>query len=961
MMAMLLCCRILSWSQLLPQSSYKLFNTNDGLPSTQIQGLFEDSQHYIWAITDRGVARYDGYRFQIFSTKNGLPTNNVLLINEDRKGRIWMMCNTGEYCYMEGDTVKPYAGNAKIKSMLRDRLPGPFYFDEKDTLWVTTFSGIQLFKCYNDTLVEEYKPSATELAPDAMYYLRKVGDKMLTLQIGDVSQDNHVIAQDNLNYLLTLAGECKLACSVRVDERKWAVAGPGGYVVFDEAGSIMTHYTTSPYIFSTLEHDRMGRLWLTNSNGAYLLDHYTTGPEQSTVFFEGHFISAMLQDRQGNYWFGDRDNGIFFVPDLETRVVREPLVGKQNKVISIQKFKDQIYYADAGGKLYKYDPSGIEIVVNEQAPSGVTLDFAPIGSGRFLVGNKPMVIGQGFNQTLPTSSTMRKALVARDGKVWLAMSDGLANFSNGKWQANFPESFKERCNTVYERSDGSVWVGTNNGIFQVEESGMTPIAITQQKKLRVVDLLEWNNLMLIATRQQGLAIWNGDSLTLLGENEGLLSNTIDCLMSDPLGGIWIGTSLGMQRLQWDPDHSMFVAKRRMTTANGLPSNEINDMVLADDQHVLVATNDGLAILFSPWVWQGAAAPIVDITSIQSGNAQVDAAKEIELTHERNDIRISFLSFNFRMGNQAQYRYRLHGLQSDWVETSNTSAEYWSLDPGRYMFEVQSVNEDGLWSDSGTLSIVVHPHFTQTWWFRLAAALFLMCMVVFFVRWRYRQKQKTYEQRAKVAELKQQALNANMNPHFIFNALNSIQHLILTSKTMEANEYLTDFSQLIRMNLEGNLEQLITLEEEFNRLELYLKLEKLRFGDQLDYVFENNSGLFPGNLEILPMFLQPYVENSIVHGILPGHKGGVIRIALYDRGNAYAVEIRDNGIGLQASSANKKPGHNSMATRINSERMEILSLWTRQRFDVEISDDVSPEGKLLGVRVLVSLPKDIELA
>jgi ligand-binding sensor domain-containing protein len=153
--AVMLCCHFLLWGQLVPQSSFKLFNTNDGLPSTQIQGLFEDSQHYIWAITDRGVARYDGYRFHVFSTKNGLPTNNVLLINEDRKGRIWMMCNTGEYCYLQGDSVRPYAGNTKIKSLLRDRLPGPFYFDEMDTLWVTTFSGIQLFKCYNDTVVEQ--------------------------------------------------------------------------------------------------------------------------------------------------------------------------------------------------------------------------------------------------------------------------------------------------------------------------------------------------------------------------------------------------------------------------------------------------------------------------------------------------------------------------------------------------------------------------------------------------------------------------------------------------------------------------------------------------------------------------------------------------------------------------------------------------------------------------------------
>jgi hypothetical protein len=338
-----------------------------------------------------------------------------------------------------------------------------------------------------------------------------------------------------------------------------------------------------------------------------------------------------------------------------------------------------------------------------------------------------------------------------------------------------------------------------------------------------------------------------------------------------------------------------------------------------------------------------------------------AGSSVELTFDRNDLKVSFLSFNFRMGSLAQYRYRLMGLQNEWVITSNTSAEFWSLDPGQYLFEVQSVNEDGVWSESATLPIIVHPHFTQTLWFQAIAVVLLVLAISGFVRWRYREKQKTFEQRAKVAELKQQALNANMNPHFIFNALNSIQHLILTNKTLEANEYLTDFSQLIRMNLEGNLEQLITLAEEFSRLELYLKLEKLRFGAQLNFVFENHSGLYPGNLEIPPMFLQPYVENSIIHGILPRQQEGLIRIALLDLGESYAVEIHDNGIGLQASALNKKPGHNSMATRINAERMEILRKWTGQRFEVEMKEDLGADGKVLGVRVLVSFPKDVALS
>ncbi|MBL0316594.1 MAG: hypothetical protein IPP69_12720 [Flavobacteriales bacterium] len=305
------------------------------MPSTQVQGIFEDSKGYIWAITDRGAARFDGYQFKTYTTSHGLSTNNVLLINEDHHGRIWFMCNNGDYCFLENDSIKTYSGNEKIQKLLKDKLPGPFYFDDKDTLWVTTFSGIQLFKCFGDS-VSEFLPF-TQPQDKPTYYLRKVGEKLVTLQVGEITQDNKISTNDNISYLLNVAGECKLACSVQVEENRWAVAGPGGFVVFDEKANLQAYFESSPYVFSTLEHDRSGHLWLTNSNGAYRLRDYRNGPDDADAFFEGHFISAVLQDRHGNYWFGDRDNGLFFVPVLDMMLYSAGISGKQDKCVSIKK------------------------------------------------------------------------------------------------------------------------------------------------------------------------------------------------------------------------------------------------------------------------------------------------------------------------------------------------------------------------------------------------------------------------------------------------------------------------------------------------------------------------------------------------------------------------------------------------------------------------------------------------
>lgn len=238
---------IQSFAQINASVPFRLYDTRQGMPSTQVQGIFEDSKGYIWAITDRGAARFDGYQFKTYTTSHGLSTNNVLLINEDHHGRIWFMCNNGDYCFLENDSIKTYSGNEKIQKLLKDKLPGPFYFDDKDTLWVTTFSGIQLFKCFGDS-VSEFLPF-TQPQDKPTYYLRKVGEKLVTLQVGEITQDNKISTNDNISYLLNVAGECKTACSVQVEENRWAVAGPGGFVVFDEKANLQAYFESSPYVF----------------------------------------------------------------------------------------------------------------------------------------------------------------------------------------------------------------------------------------------------------------------------------------------------------------------------------------------------------------------------------------------------------------------------------------------------------------------------------------------------------------------------------------------------------------------------------------------------------------------------------------------------------------------------------------------------------------------------------------
>jgi ligand-binding sensor domain-containing protein/two-component sensor histidine kinase len=936
--------------------SYKHYNTTDGLPSTQVQGIFEDSKGFIWAITDRGAARFNGYSFQNFTTHNGLVNNNVLLINEDNNGRIWFMCANGDYCYLMNDTIISYKGNSKIKSLLKDKLPGPFYFDDRDTMWVTTFSGIQLFKCFGDS-VSEFIPNTTGLAQQPTYYLRKVHDKLVALQVGEVTATNTIHTTDNINYLLEVAGECKLACSVKVSPEQWALAGPGGYVVFNESGNLLAHFNTSPYIFSTLEHDRKGQLWMTNSNGAYLIKDYLTGPDVSKVYFEGHFISAMLQDKNGNYWFGDRDNGLFFVPSLDIDIFKEERTTKQNKIVSIQTKGEQIFYSDASGRVFEHLGDQAMAINQQQVPSAVTLDFAPTSKGNFIVGNKPYLISRNSSsfKEITTTSTIRRSTSLRNGECAFALADGLAFLDqNEVWREVDRKIYKERSNVVYEDLQHVLWIGSNSGLYKWQQDSVVAIKEVNTNKPRVVDLAEWKDQLVIGTRNNGLLFYSPQGVVTLNEESGLLSNTVDCICVEDDAHLWIGTASGLQCLTIESLNPLRFSSFIFNSDKGLPSNEVNDIALYKG-HLYVATNDGLAVLREPSSYSQNPMAQIYLEGISIGNKKIPLADNILLKYDENNIQFQFLSLNYRTGNHTNYRYRLLGLHDQWQMTTNTSADYWALEPGEYKFEVGSMNEDGIWSESKIVSIEIKPHFTSTWWFRILLVGFLLSIAAAIVLFIYRSKKRQLLNKLKMAELKQQALNANMNPHFIFNSLNSIQHFINTSRSIEANDYLTDFSKLIRMNLETNQHNEVSLEDELDRLELYLKLEKLRFGDKLQYEIQIKDGLNAYDLVIPPMLLQPYVENAILHGILPGEGQGNVTIGVTKSGNSYLVSIQDDGIGIHKSLKKKTTDHQSLAMKMNKERMALLGEQTGGEYSILVTDLSDVLANAHGTSVSIKIP------
>jgi hypothetical protein len=339
-------------------------------------------------------------------------------------------------------------------------------------------------------------------------------------------------------------------------------------------------------------------------------------------------------------------------------------------------------------------------------------------------------------------------------------------------------------------------------------------------------------------------------------------------------------------------------------------------------------------------------------------------REVTLGSADNDISFEYVALNFSHAGKNQYAYQLAGHDKDWVYCgTRRETMYTNLPPGTYTFRVKATNNDGVWNEKGaSLRVIIPPPYYQTWWFR--TLILLALSGVGYAFYRYRISQVRHEEQLKasfdkqLAEVSMMALRAQMNPHFLFNSLNSINHFIIKNKAEEASEYLTKFSRLIRLILSNSKTPTVTLANELEALRLYIQMEQLRFQNRFEYKIEVEEDVETEYVEIPPLLVQPYVENAIWHGLLNKEGVGHLLLRVYQEDQFLYIIIQDDGVGrkkaqeLKSRSATK---NKSMGMQITSDRVAILNQLTEQDASVEITDMEDILGNATGTKVLLKIP------
>ncbi|MDP3684963.1 MAG: histidine kinase, partial [Ignavibacteria bacterium] len=302
--------------------------------------------------------------------------------------------------------------------------------------------------------------------------------------------------------------------------------------------------------------------------------------------------------------------------------------------------------------------------------------------------------------------------------------------------------------------------------------------------------------------------------------------------------------------------------------------------------------------------------------------------------DQHDIFINYKAISYSSPGSIKYKYQLDDDQ--WTETENDFLNFISLKHGEYKLRIIAKTQNADWSKPYLLSFRVLPRFSETIWFDFLLIIVLVSVLVFVIiaRLKLNNKKirKELELTERINELKHQALSAMMNPHFIFNSLNSVQYLINSRRNEEANDYIAMMAKLIRKNLDTAGSGFILLSEEINRLKLYLDLEKLRFQERFSYEIITGTDIDIASVMIPNMIIQPFVENTLWHGIINSGIQGRITISFSFEDvdidsivcRALMIKITDNGIGILAAKKNKKEDHISKGIQIIEERLRLLS-------------------------------------
>lgn len=918
-----------------------------GLLSNSVYDIIQDKDNNMWFTTEKGLCQFNGYVFQYYD-QNEMTTKAGSCIQQDLFGRIWYENFDGYIYYIENNTLKRLNQKKSI---------GYFKFGiVKDQIYVVNKNAIDIYDLNDLHFKKSITIKANEIKTiffdqETIYLFT---DKLITIK-NDKIQNVINLPNDFTNNFNSILVE----------------KSANGLLIASKFSNYYYHFSNGNFhkrilnIKNTIIQNLSwcnNKNWFCTTTGIIEIDENTN---TSNKYFNNTNISYIYKTKNNNFWISTLTEGLFFIEDFKTK-----LINSNESLTTINFGQNQIFIGTKNDKIYSFLNNKFKLIYtgNENHQVG-QLFFDFFSNQLFFTDSKFGTINNGNIVSNKIAIAVKNVCSIDEKYIAFAASStsGIFKKSNSKksdWDLVFnkfsqPTTFdysniiqnEKGKATSFSNKYKLIYFATNNALYCVNTKGKIIEIKLNNKSLKLSKLSCSNNK--IYASNSDLKIYEIDNTIV---KEITIPNTINKKSVEKTiqknECIYVITNKFIFEFN-------LISKKTKQIIHINNNIEINDIDLKNNYYY-ITTNRGL-ILKEVEKYKRVN-PVFKIESIKINNNIVDSLKIKELNYDENNIKINYRFLSPIPFEEHELLYRINNSQWQRANITNPEIVLNSLNYGNYTIEFV-LNSN--FNNSTKIQFTIHSPI----WLRFPFIIIGLIIIIGLTYWLYKNKIEKIKSRNQlildkinleknVNQSKLKAIKSQMNPHFFYNALNTLQSYILSNEKKEAIEYLSKFSNLTRIILEQTEKEWITISEEIKTLILYLDIEKVRFENDLIYTIETSSDIDCDLVKIPTMLIQPYVENAIKHGLLHKKEIKLLDIYFYKKDNILEIKINDNGIGRKKSSELnriKNKNHQSFATDAIQNRINLINQYNNKNISIEIIDNFTPTNQPSGTTIIIKIP------
>lgn len=928
------------------QPAYFKLGENE-FSGVQIYDVIQDNSLNYWFATDQGFYKYDNYKFQLIEC-NEMKGFSAFGFVKDSKGII--------YCYNLNNQIIKIENN---KCSILYEMKG----DERSnniSLAITNDDKLIILSktCYlfdNNKQVLKFKTSHSSYF--GITFKTKIG-----AIVSHVSTKDSLLIYENERIRLQ---HCKVSEGhlggvlyfYRIDGNAYAVSSSDKKIYsFNETTFEFTLLPKNNWIDEKeflRYYAANNELWIAGTISGIKRFKTPNNQQLSSKLYENHFISDVFEDAEGNILLSTFNNGVLVIPNLE---IPDVLANSEEKaIISIHNDKDiGIVMGTLKGELLNF---------NNNNYNSLSKDGTKPLQALFSWDNYPYVLfddrlikayNKNTKKTIPLfEASLKDAVRISDSVLYLALNIGVCKLQidkGDKFKVTNIDALKTRTNSIEaEPKTQNIYVATSDGLKILKANSQIENIELKGEQLFANDLSSDKNTLYASTKKNGILFFRNGKIIkqIKPQINGINIEIYKLIVND--AKIYANSSQGFVIIDLDGN-----VISRLNMAHGFSTNKIFDFEIIEN-NLWISHSKGVQKMKLSLLEKKIEKPIIYISSIVVNDDTINVTnKEIIFDDNSRKFVFNISSPTLKNKENIKYHHKLIGYDKDWITSifSDNKITYNALAPGNYKFEIKAENQ-GVFSAVTSFTFQIKYPFYLRWWFITFSIILFLILVYLIYRRQLNIQRKKSEQINELNASKLTAIQSQMNPHFIFNSLNSVQDLILKGDVEHSYTYITTFSNLVRRTLNYSEKDFIDFEQEIKLLELYLSLEKLRFKKDFNYeiMYDNIEDIM-----LPPLLVQPFIENALVHGLL--HKEGAKKLKItFELKERLICTVEDDGIGREKAKAIKqrqRSEHESFSGRAIKKRFEILSNVFGGAFGYEY-EDLHKNGEASGTKVTLMIP------